>query len=70
MTTLMNSKYETLNPKQYQMNKIQDPKQYDLEDRTLFFAKRVMGSISVLPKTLTNIEKTNTKSEALNSKKL
>jgi len=56
MTILINSKFETLNPKQYQMDKIQNSKQYDLEDRTLSFAKRVIGFVNVLPKTLTNIE--------------
>jgi four helix bundle protein len=31
-------------------------KKYDLEDRTFFFAKRVIELIHALPKTLSNIE--------------
>ena len=35
---------------------MQNPKQYDLEDRTLKFAKRVMAYVNTLPKTVSNIE--------------
>lgn len=46
--------------KQYRMNKIQNTKQekpyYDLEDRTLNFAKRVRTFTKRLPRTVENIE--------------
>lgn len=38
------------------MTKKQNSKQYDLEDRTLEFAKRIRAFIKRLPKTQTNIE--------------
>jgi four helix bundle protein len=38
------------------MNKAQNSKRYDLEDRTLQFAQRVRIFIKKLPKTLANIE--------------
>jgi len=38
------------------MTKIQNAKQYDLEDRTLAFAKRVRAFVNKLPKTIANIE--------------
>ncbi len=38
------------------MTEIQSSKRYDLEDRTLNFAKRIIEFINRLPKTLTNIE--------------
>jgi len=38
------------------MTKIQNPKQYDLEERTLEFAKRVRSFIKNLPKTTGNFE--------------
>ncbi len=38
------------------MMKTQNKKEYDLEERTLRFTKEVIGFISRLPKTLTNIE--------------
>lgn len=38
------------------MTKIQNPKQYDLEDRTTEFAKRVRRFVETLPKTARNIE--------------
>ena len=34
----------------------QNPKQYDLEERALKFAKRVIAFIHKIPKTITNIE--------------
>jgi len=38
------------------MTKIQNTKQYDLEDRTLNFAKKIRSFIKKLPKTIANIE--------------
>ncbi len=38
------------------MTEIQNSKQYDLEERTLKFAKRIMEYVDNLPKTITNIE--------------
>ena len=38
------------------MTEKQNPKQYDLEDRTLEFAKRVRVFIKKLPKTIANFE--------------
>jgi len=38
------------------MTKTQNSKQYDLEDRTLAFAKRVRALVKRLPKTLANVE--------------
>ncbi|MFH1618349.1 MAG: four helix bundle protein [bacterium] len=46
-----NSKSQILNPKQYQ-----NPKQYDLEDRTFAFAQKVDRYANSLPKTISNIE--------------
>ena len=38
------------------MSKTQNPKQYDLEDRTLAFAKRVRAFVKRIPRTIANIE--------------
>ena len=38
------------------MNEIQSPKQYDLEKRTLTFAKSVRDFVSKIPRTIANIE--------------
>ena len=38
------------------MTKIQNSKQYDLEERTLNFAKRVNDYVNKLPKTISNVE--------------
>ena len=38
------------------MTEIQNPKQYNLENRTLEFAKKVRKFIKLLPKTISNIE--------------
>jgi len=35
---------------------VQNAKQYDLEERTLRFAKRVNGYVNKLPKTISNLE--------------
>ena len=51
-----NSKLETRNPKQIQMTKNTNSKHYDLEDRTLEFAKRVRKFVKKLPKTIANQE--------------
>ena len=51
-----NTKYEMLNPKQNQMTKTQNAKQYDLEERTLQFAIRCRELVKRLTKTLSNIE--------------
>lgn len=42
--------------KQLQMNKIQNSKQYNLEDRTLQFAKNIRVFIKKLSKNISNIE--------------
>jgi len=55
-TEKINTKYEARNTKQMQMTKIQNSKQYDLEDRTLAFAKKVRAFVNKLPKTTANIE--------------
>jgi len=39
-----------------QMTKIQNSKQYDLEGRTLAFAKKVRAFVNKLPKTTANME--------------
>jgi len=51
-----NTKYEARNTKQIQMTKTRNPKQYDLEDRTSAFAKRVRAFVKKLTKTIANIE--------------
>ena len=38
------------------MTKTQNPKQYDLEERTLIFAKNVRNFVKKLPKTTGNFE--------------
>jgi four helix bundle protein len=51
-----NPKCEYRNAKQIRMTKNQNSKTYDLEDRTLAFAKKVRALVKKLPKTLSNIE--------------
>jgi four helix bundle protein len=51
-----NSKLETRNPKQIQMTENKNSKHYDLEDRTLEFAKRVRKFVKNLPKSVANQE--------------
>jgi len=51
-----NSKHEVLSPKQVQIIKKQSPKVYDLEGRTLLFAKNILGYVSKMQRTLGNIE--------------
>jgi four helix bundle protein len=38
------------------MRKYQNPKQYDLEDRTLEFARQVRAFVKILPRTISNNE--------------
>ena len=38
------------------MTEVQNSKQYDLEERTLRFAKEVLKFVGILPKTMANIE--------------
>lgn len=52
----INTKTQTLNPKQEPSNKEQRTKRFDLEERTTRFAKRISGYLKRLPKCLTNIE--------------
>ena len=40
------------------MTQTQNSKQYDLEDRTLTFAREVIEFVKVLPKTIVNVEVT------------
>ena len=42
-----------------QMGENQNPKRYDLEDRTFEFAKRVRGFVKTLAKTIGNLEDAN-----------
>jgi len=51
-----NPKSEARNPKQIRMTKDENSKHYDLEDRTLAFAKNVRSFVKRLPKTVANIE--------------
>mgnify|MGYP001586069067 CR=1 FL=1 len=51
-----NPKHEIRNTKQIRMTEIQNSKQYDLEDRTLIFAKRVRDFVYKLPKITGNFE--------------
>ena len=53
---MLNSKNQAPNYKQIQINKIQNSKQYDLEERTFEFAKNCRNFIKKLPRTITNIE--------------
>ena len=53
---MLNSKPEILSSKQTLNNKPQNSKPYDLGDRTLKFAKRVMTFVNEAPKTITNIQ--------------
>ncbi len=55
-STGINPKREFRNSKQNRMTKNRNPKQYDLEDRTLEFARRVRKFVKLLTKTIANIE--------------
>lgn len=52
----LNSKHECRNTKQILMTEIQNAKKYDLEERTLEFAKRCRQFVKKLPRTLENLE--------------
>ena len=54
--TTGNPKHEALNPKQIQMTEIKNSKQYDLEERTFQFAKRIRDFVKKIPRTISNIE--------------
>jgi four helix bundle protein len=51
-----NTKSEARNSKQVRNIKIQNSKQYDLEERTFLFAKNARDFVRKLPKTISNIE--------------
>jgi len=51
-----NPKSEYRNSKQIQMTETRNSKHYDLEDRTLAFAKKVRAFVKKLRKTIANIE--------------
>lgn len=53
---MISTKLETRNPKQMENPNIQNSKQYDLEDRTLAFARDVRDFVKEIPKTIANIE--------------
>jgi len=47
---------QILNSKQIQIPQIQNPKQYDLEERTLRFSSQTRVYIKKLPRTVANVE--------------
>jgi len=49
---MTNPRHEIRNPKQITMTQNQNSKRYDLEERTLLFAKSALGFCKDLPKTL------------------
>ena len=51
-----NLKHEIRNPKQIQISKGKNPKQYDLEDRTLEFARKIRLWVKKLFRNTANIE--------------
>jgi len=53
---MTNLEQEIRYTKQMQTTKMQNTKQYDLEDRTLAFARKVRVFVNKLPKTTANIE--------------
>lgn len=53
---MKNPKSKIPNSKQYQNPNDQNSKQYDLEERTLNFAKRCRDYVRRLPKSISNIE--------------
>ena len=56
MVYTAHSKLQAPNDKQYQNANNQGKKQYDLEDRTLTYAKRVNKYVKGLPRTIASIE--------------
>src|SRR4051812_27478752 len=53
---LLSSKFEARNPKQLGMPQNENPKRFDLEDRTFDFAKACRAFVKTLPKTIANVE--------------
>jgi four helix bundle protein len=53
---LINPKHETLNPKQTQINQIQNSKRYDLGERTLVYSKKIFYYVKQLNRVITNLE--------------
>ncbi len=56
MNLYLNSKSENRSTKQIKITKMRNPKPYDLEDRTLEFARRVRAIVKKLSRTIGNIE--------------
>jgi four helix bundle protein len=56
MQDMINPKHEILNAKQYRSTNDKNSKQYDLEERTLEFAKEVIGFVKGLPRSIANTE--------------
>ena len=53
---MINPKHEILNTKQYRSTNDKNSKQYDLEERTLKFAKEVSRFVKGLPRSIANAE--------------
>lgn len=53
---MQNPKSQILNSKQIQITETQNPKHYDLEERTFEFARKVRLFIKRLPRNVSNIE--------------
>ncbi len=53
-----NPKFQAPNPKQIPMNKIQNPKQFDLEERTFRFAKDIALYVRQSARSVSNLEYT------------
>lgn len=53
---IKNTKYEIRNTKQIRMTEVQNSKLYDLEDRTLKFAKKTRTFVKKLSKIVSNFE--------------
>ncbi len=56
MQNMINPKHETLNTKQYRSTNDKNSKQYDLEERTLKFAKEVIRFVKRLPRSIADAE--------------
>lgn len=56
MMNLENDKSQITNNKQYQSSNTQSSKQYDLEERTLNYAKRVNSFVRKLSRNVSNME--------------
>jgi len=53
---MINPKHEILNTKQYRSTNDKNSKQYDLEERTLKFAKEVIRFVKGLPRSIASAE--------------